>query len=180
MTCQTSEYRIIIGIGVTICARSPFTLVFSAVNWEVQAIMVKGCRCPVVFIVTGRAVSWEVGCYVIGIGGSLVFAIVAAITSIRRVIVIAIMALSTIIGNGSMGTIQWIIIIVNCKGRRSPTWGCGMAACTICRQTEGSVVGVDSGCKIGIMAAITFIWCIAVAAAVTLCTVISDGGMGTC
>ena len=102
---QTSENRIIVGIGMTICAGCPFPLMFATVYREVQAIVVKCCRCPVVFIVTRCAISWEVGSYVIGIGGSLVFTIVAAITSIRCIGIITIVAFCTIIGNGSMGSI---------------------------------------------------------------------------
>ena len=56
VTSDTSEYGIIIRVGVTIIAIIPFTLMLSTIDREVFDIVIESSWFPCVFTMTGCAV----------------------------------------------------------------------------------------------------------------------------
>jgi len=71
---------------------------------------------------------------VVGVSGGVVIIFVAPLASVRRIVIIAVVASCTVVGNVFVGAIQHVEIIVNSEGGRAPTGiGC-MAGCTIGRQ----------------------------------------------
>ena len=49
---------------------------------------------------------------------------------------------STVVGNGSVGTIEHIIVVVHRKGGGAPSWCCGMTGSTIGRYAQSPVVRI--------------------------------------
>ena len=79
----------------------------------------------------GRAIGGKHKCAVVGIGRLVKVILVTAYASCRCIQVISIMAGGTIVGNGGMGPIEWVKIIMIGHGRRIPVWIGGMAGSTI-------------------------------------------------
>ena len=68
---------------------------------------------------------------VVRIRRSRIFRIVATVTGVRSVVVIAVVASGTIIRDCSMRPIQLVIIIVDREQCRLPTWRRRVTSCTI-------------------------------------------------
>ncbi len=88
----------------------------------------------------------------IGIGRLVVIGGVTADTSIGGCIVIAVVAGSTVIGNGSVRAGKRIIIIVNREGGRFPAGRRGVAHRTIRWQVQRHVVRIGTAIEISGMA----------------------------
>ena len=82
----------------------------------------------------GLAIGRELGCCMVGIGGLVVVGLMASDTGGRGTGVIACMTGCT--GKCNMRTLQNIIIVVYCKGRRSPPRVCGMTIGTGSGNTD--------------------------------------------
>ncbi len=91
--------------------------------------------------------------------GVVIFRLVAAITRVRRIVVIAVMAGRTIIGNRRMSAKQLIIIIVDREGRRVPIRVGRVAHITVRRYAQSDVVRVRRAVEIRCMAARTSVRC---------------------
>ncbi len=128
-----------------------------------NGVVVKRGRCPSrlrVAVLTGR---WELRRLVVGVRRGIVIGQVAAAASVRRVVVVSIVALGALVCNRCMSANQWIVLVVNRKGRRCPA-GCGrVAACTIRRQHQHLVVGVRTGIVVRCVASCAIGWCALVA-----------------
>jgi hypothetical protein len=74
--------------------------------------------------------------------------------------------------------INWEILLVVVKGRRSPG-GRGMAVLASRWETCGSVVRIGSRVIIGGMATVTGGWGIVIITIVASCTIVGNGGMRT-
>jgi len=70
---------------------------------------------------------------VVGIGRTIIVVKVTADTGIRRIVVIAVVAGGTVVGDGSVSAIQLIIIIVNLESCGLPSGLGGVATCTVRR-----------------------------------------------
>ena len=70
----------------------------------------------------------------VGVKGIVVIGLVTTHTGIGRIGIVAIVAINTLAGNSQVRTLEHIKIIVVRHGSRFPSWCCGMARCTICRQ----------------------------------------------
>ena len=79
---------------------------------------------------------------VVGICRLVVVVLVTALTSVRRVVIVAVVASCTIRGNSSMCSIEHVIIIVNAKGSRTPARIGGMACGTIRWERQIHVIRV--------------------------------------
>ena len=99
----------------------------------IEGVVVKRRWCPAFLCMATRTVGREIGCCVVRIGRCIVIIQVAAGTGIRRIVVIAIVAGRTVVGDGSVSAIQLIIIIVNLESCGLPTWLSGVATCTVRR-----------------------------------------------
>ena len=97
----------------------------------VHGIVVKRRGHPGRFAVALRTGYGELLGYVIGRSSLHIIIIMASITSIRRVVIIPVMAHRAIICNGSVGPIQCIKGIVNRECGRRPAGCRGMALGTI-------------------------------------------------
>ena len=64
---------------------------------------------------------------VIGVRGAFIVSLVAAVALVGRVVVIAVVAGCTILGNGGMRSIQRIVIVVNGESSGCPACFSGMA-----------------------------------------------------
>ncbi len=78
-----------------------------------------------------------------------------AYTSAGRVVVIAVVACCTVVGNGSMRPAQNPIIVVDRESRRIPIGVGRMAHRTIGWNAKGDVIGVGTAVEIGQVAADT-------------------------
>ena len=96
-------------------------------------VVIEGTWCPTAFTVASRAIRWEVGCCVVRIRSCVVVIQVTADTGIRRIVVIAVVAGGTVVGDGSVSAIQLIIIIVNLESCGLPSGLGGVATCTVRR-----------------------------------------------
>ena len=74
---------------------------------------------------------WELGRCVVGVDRRIVIRLVAPCTSIGRIVVIAVMASRTIVGDGCVRPVQNIIVVVDRESRRIPAGRSRMAHRTI-------------------------------------------------
>ena len=93
-------------------------------------------------------------------------------TGIRCIVIIAVVAGSTIIGNCSVRPVQGIVIIVNRESSRIPAGCCCMTHFTVSRYTERHVIRVGRLIEIGGVAAGAGIRRIRVIAVVTGITIV--------
>lgn len=89
----------------------------------VNGAVVKRRRRPGTFTVAAFTIGRELVGGVIGISRRKVVWLVASCAGIGRIGVIAVVTCRTIVGNGSMRAIKWVIIVVNRKSSRRPTRG---------------------------------------------------------
>ncbi len=141
VTGDANHLGIVSSIVMAIDALCPLSIVTSAVNGEIQAIVVKSSRHPGIFIVTRCTIRRKLSRRMVGIGSSYIVGIVASVTGIRCIVVSRTVTRSTIIGDSSVSPIQWVILIVNREGSRCPTRCGGVTHGTIGRDVECHVVG---------------------------------------
>ncbi len=112
---------------------------------------------------------------VIGVGRLVIIRIVASETGIGRIIVIAVVAGGAIIGNGCMGALEDVVVVVVGKRRRHPARIGGMACSAIGGEAQGLVVGIRGLVEIRGMTSRTFGRCPLVTIGVALDAI--DRGM---
>lgn len=144
---------------------------------RINDVVVKSRRCPGSLGMAKLAFNRELRGKVVRARGCIVFRIMASIASIGRVVIIAIVTSSTIIGNGSMRAFQRIVIVVNRKSGWLPSRGSGMTGSAIGRNIEGWMVRIGRLGIIRIMATVASIGCIGIISVVTTCTVVGNGGV---
>ena len=174
VTAYTGEFRVIIGVGMAICTLIPFALMRSAVDWKVLTVVVKISWCPRIFRVTACTAGRKSCCCMVGICGCVIVCQVTAYTGVGRIVVIAVMTGSTVIGNGRMRAIERIVIVVVGKRCRCPAGLGGVATGTVIAKAQGYVVGVAGLVEVRCMAARTGVGGIGVISVVTSRAVIDD------
>ena len=144
---------------------------------RINDVVVESRRCPGGLGMTKFTFNRELRGKVVGTRGCIVFRIMASIASIGRVVIIAVVASSTVIGNSSMCPFQRIVIVVNWKSGGLPPRGSGMTGSAIGRNIEGRVVRVGRLGIIRIMASVAGIGRIGVITVVAACAVVGNGRM---
>lgn len=107
----------------------------------INAVVIEDGRYPGRFAVAGGAVRGELLCDVVGVSGLVIVRRVAARTGVRRIIVVAVVAGRTVVGDSRMCAVQRVIIIVDGKNSRRPAGG-RMAGCAIGRYGESRMVWI--------------------------------------
>ncbi len=125
---------------------------------RINDIMVESGWCPGRLGVAGSTIGWELRSLVIGVGGGIIFCRMTPGAGIGRVVVIPIMAGSTILGNTRMCPIQGMIILVNGEGCRRPARVGGVTHGTIHRQIKRCMAGIEGLVKVCGMAGLTRRW----------------------
>ena len=130
-----SYLGVVVGVGMTIHASIPFTLMCPAVNGEVLCIVIESSGYPFRFGVAVLAIGTELSGLVIGIGGAIIIVLVATHTSIGCIVVVAIVASGAFIGDGSVRPVEGVEVIVYIKCGRLPIRSSGMTRFAICGKT---------------------------------------------
>ena len=99
----------------------------------VERVVVKRRWRPAILRMAGHTIRGKIAGGMVRIGRCIVIIQVAAGTGIRRIVVIAIVAGRTVVGDGSVSAIQLIIIIVNLESCGLPSGLSGVATCTVRR-----------------------------------------------
>ena len=108
----------------------------------INRCVVESRRCPSSFGMARLAVGRKLVRCMVRVGCGSVIVCVAAVASVRRGIVIPVVAGSAVVGNQGMSAIQNIKIVVNGKRRRRPTRLGRVASRTIRRQAQRHVIRV--------------------------------------
>lgn len=135
---------------------------------RVVGVVVERGRCPCTFGVTASTVGRELGGLVVRIRGLVIIIDMAAGASIGRIVVIAVVASCTIVGDSGMSAIEGIVAVVAIKSSGAPSGLGSMAGCTVAGQAEGVVVRVGRSIELGGMATGTICGGACVAAAVAV------------
>ena len=115
----------------------------------------------------------------VGISGIGVIGVVATVTSVRRTVIITVVAYRTIIANGRVRPVQRVIIVVNRECRRLPARGRRVAHGAIRRDGKRYVVGigarivirrVTTGTSVGRVVIIALVACVAIIGNGNMCT----------
>ena len=175
--CGAGENRIVSGVGVAVSATVPLPVMFPGIDWKVLVVVVPvgwpPCRLGVA-VATG---GWKLCCCMRRITCLVVGVQVAALAGVWRVVVIALVAVGTLVPNGCVGSGQHIIIVVDGEGGRRPPGVGGVTGVTFCREPKGDVTRVDRLVVIRHVASGTLGWRSCVTGTVAPGTF--SGGMGT-
>ena len=79
-----------------------------------------------------RTISWKLIGFVIRVDSVVIIRLVTTYAGIRRIVIIAIVAVSALVGNGQVSPLQDIKVVVVWHGGRIPTRCCSVARSTIC------------------------------------------------
>ena len=100
---------------------------------RINRVVVEGRWRPGRLAVAGSTIGRELRCCVVWVGGSRIVSRVAAVAGVGRIVVIAVVADGTVAGNGSVCTLQHIIVIVHGERSRVPV-GIGRMASRAIRR----------------------------------------------
>jgi hypothetical protein len=142
---------------------------------RIKIIVVKSGRHPCRFGVAILAISRKLVGQVVRVGRLVVVVCVAAETRIRGVIVVAVVAGRTIVGDGGVRPIQHIVIAVDGEGSRVPFGLGGVARCAIRRNAQSHMVRIGRLVVVVDVAALAGIGRIVVIAVVAGGTIICNG-----
>lgn len=143
--------------------------------------MIKGCWRPSCLGMAVFAGGRETGRRVVRVVRTVIIIFVAAKTSVRRVVIIAIVASRTVVLDERMRPIQLVVIIVDREGRRHPIGVGRMAHRTIHWYGQRHMVWIGARIIIRLVAALAGIRCVTVIAAnVAKRTIIGDSRMCPC
>ena len=143
----------------------------SACKW-INCIMVKSRRLPGCLRVTNGAVCRKLRSLMIWVGCPIKIGSMTSKTRIWGIIIVTIVAGSTIIGNRNMCAGYNVIIIMVGECSRAPARSCSMTCSAIGRYTRRNVIGIERRIKICLVTAYTGIWRIVVIAHMTYGTII--------
>lgn len=146
---------------------------------RIECIVVKCRRNPGVFRMAVGTRRGELSSGVVGIKGRIVVRLMASGTGIGRIVVIAVVAGRTIVGDRCMRAVQSIIVVVDRERCRIPVGVGRMAHVAIRRQAKGDVAWVRTAVVIGLMAAHTGIRGIGIIPVVAGFTIVGNWDMGT-
>ena len=84
---------------------------------------------------------------------------------------------NTVVGNGNVGASQYIVVIVDREGSRSPIWICGMTGSARCRNIDSRVIGIGRSVIIRHMTSFAGIGCIDITPLMACKAIVCNGGM---
>ena len=178
MTISTTENNEIPGISMTLGAGVPLPVVFTAVNGKIHAIVIKSGRFPDFLCMTFKAFGREFRREVRRIVGLVVIFFVTAKACIRCVVIFSIVTFGAAVGNGSMGTNEFIVIVMDFEGSRLPSGNCGMAILTGSFQSEFLMAGIYRPVVIRFVTCKTICWSPLVTVGMTFSA--TGGNMRSC
>ena len=144
---------------------------------RINGVVIESGRRPACLCVAQRAIRRELRSGVIGIGRLVVIRVVTAVAGVGRIVVIAVVTSGAFIGDGRVGPVQRIVIVVYRERGRFPAWRGGVAHRTIGRDVERYVVRVGALVEICVVTAVAGVGRAGVIAVVTGVAVIGDGNM---
>lgn len=124
---DAGKFCIVVRTGMAFRTIVPFSLVLTGIYREVLPVVIKSGRLPFYLCVACFAVGAELSC---GVRRVVCFGIVlfmAAITGVRGIDVVVVMAIVAVIGNFRMGPFNHVIFIMIGKSGRFPFGGRLMA-----------------------------------------------------
>lgn len=133
----------------------PLVFVIAAVYSKILLVVVERRGLPGGFRMTILAGIWEARAGMVWVGSGIVIRRVTAETGVGRVVVIAVMAGSAVIGYGCMCAVECVIVVVNGECSWRPVRGSSMTHRTIGREIQCCMVRVAALVKIGGMASRT-------------------------
>ena len=128
-----------------------------------DGIVIESRRRPCIFIVALGAIGGELVVYVVGVGRGIEIGLVTAGTGIGGVVVIAVVAGRAVIGNGSVRTVELVVVVVDGECRRHPAIA-GMTGFAIGWDAEYLVVWVNGSVVVRLVATGAGIWRIGIVA----------------
>ncbi len=143
VTIDTTKCRKISRIRVAVHALIPFPLVFSTIDREILLVVVEAGGLPGGFGVAILTGGREARGGMFGAIGRVVIGGMTAKTGVRGIVVIPVVAGSTLIRDQGVRTIQRIIIVVNGEGGWRPARSRGMAHGTVRRNVQGYVIWIE-------------------------------------
>ena len=172
---RTGVFGIIGGIRMAIYTGRPLPLVLAAVNRKMLPVVVECRRHPARFRMAGLAVCGKLERRMAGVRRLGIICRMAAEAGVRGIVVIAVVAGGTVVGNGCVRTIKRIIVVVDGESRRHPIRRGGMTRSAIRREIQRQVVRIGALVVIRRMATCTGIWRIGIIPVVAGHTIIRDG-----
>lgn len=136
MANGATEDGIISGVGMAISTSIPFAFVFARINRKILCIVIEIGGLPGILVMTKLAIRGKLRRLVIGIGGGVVIALMAAKAGRWRILVVSVVANHAIISDKGMGTLKRVKIIVNGEQRRLPVRIGGMAKLALVRKSQ--------------------------------------------
>jgi len=113
----------------------------------------------------------------IGIVGLVVFIDVTTGAGVRSRVVIPVMTVGALVGDGQVSSLEYVIIVMNGEaGRGPPGIGCVTSRAFV-GDRQAHMIGIGSLVIIVLMASFTGIGCIVVSIGMALCTIAGDGCM---
>jgi len=146
---------------------------------RIHAIVVEGRRHPGILGMALLAICRELPGQVVGVGRRVVIRRMAPEAGIRGVVVVAVVAFGTIVGDQRMRAAQHVIVVVYGERSRHPVGRGSVAHVAIVRNAQRSVWRICTLAVIGHMASFTGIGGIVVIALMTYRTVVGYRDMRT-
>lgn len=117
---KTIVYRKIAGCRMALAALVPLIVMLPAIDWKVHIVMVKRRWLPSILGMAGGTIRREARRLVVRVVRPGVFRLVTAVASVRRIVVVPIVASGTIILDSHVRTLEGPKLAVNREGRRIP------------------------------------------------------------
>jgi hypothetical protein len=139
---DAAENGIVAGIGMTVGALVPLSIVLPGINREVLHVVVEGGRLPGVLTMAYLAVGRILGSRMIGIVCLEIIRCMTTVAGVGGTHIITVVTICTVVGNGGVGTKQYIVIIMHRETRRAPSRDGSMAGTAIEGKPQCSVAGI--------------------------------------
>ena len=107
--------------------------------------VIESCRCPCCLTMTVSTCGWELLSDVIGVSRCVIVIGVTTCTGVWCIVVIAVVAGCTVVGNGCVRSNQLIEVIVNGERSGRPSGICGMTCFTGGGQIQRDVTWICAG-----------------------------------
>ena len=147
-----------------------------SIEWPEVVVDGEGGRHPVrVGRMAQGTVCRESERLMVGIGAGIIVRGMATGAGIGRVVVVAVVAGRTIIGDRQVPSVQDPVIVMDGEGGRTPSRRRGMAGCTVRWEVECGMVGVGRLVVIRQVASLAGVRGIVIVAGMTSGTVVGDG-----
>ena len=124
------------------------------------------------------AVGVQVIGLVVGVGRGVVVILVAADAGVGRVVVVPVVAVGTLVGDGGVGSVEGVVVVVYVETGRAPSRIGGVAVVAIGRQIELRVAWVGGGVVVVLVATDASGGCVDVIGVMAVEALGGDRGVG--